>query len=56
MPGVVLVSCVLTLQNERILFIHLSARYNKTTALRLLNDQLPSELKAKCSVFLEGFS
>jgi len=41
--------------NERILLIHLSARYSKGLALKLLNEKLPDSLKAKCSVLLEGF-
>ena len=35
--------------------MHLSARYSKDMALRLLNERLPPQLRAKCSVFLEGF-
>eukprot|EP00955_Chlamydomonas_euryale_P091571 364634-Chlamydomonas_euryale.AAC.7 len=42
------------LQNEAILLVHFSARYNRKQIVEALNTWLPPALRAKCVPFLNG--
>jgi len=42
-------------QNEAILLIHFSARYNERTILQELDARLPADLRSRCVPLLNGF-